>query len=219
MPAARIRRPAIALGERCCRRKFAAVAVPVSSRRQAELLPRNIRDRHLLGNPRRRRREAQRTAADPPVPHVEPAEPVPTKTAPGRAEGRRSSPGRMPRDRPPLRFTSPPAAPISANVSGRSRSRRPTPGRRACAPPSRRARRTPGRARLHLRDNARPRDSSHPRQSRLFGMAGTLTPPPDPGKHWLFGYALPASTGGTCGSCWSETRHRRCWTSTPNGSY
>lgn len=27
-----------------------------------------------------------------------------------------------------------------------------------------------------------------------------ITPPPDPGKHWLFGYALPAGTGGTCGT-------------------
>jgi hypothetical protein len=26
-----------------------------------------------------------------------------------------------------------------------------------------------------------------------------ITPPPDPGKHWLFGYALPAGTGGSCG--------------------
>lgn len=26
-----------------------------------------------------------------------------------------------------------------------------------------------------------------------------ITPPPDPGKNWLFGYALPAGTGGTCG--------------------
>jgi hypothetical protein len=27
-----------------------------------------------------------------------------------------------------------------------------------------------------------------------------ITPPPDPGKHWLMGYALPAGTGGTCGT-------------------
>lgn len=27
-----------------------------------------------------------------------------------------------------------------------------------------------------------------------------ITPPPDPGKHWLFGYPLPAGTGGTCGT-------------------
>jgi len=26
-----------------------------------------------------------------------------------------------------------------------------------------------------------------------------ITPPPDPGRHWLYGYALPADTGGTCG--------------------
>lgn len=26
-----------------------------------------------------------------------------------------------------------------------------------------------------------------------------ITPPRDPGKHWLFGYALPTGTGGTCG--------------------
>ena len=33
------------------------------------------------------------------------------------------------------------------------------------------------------------------------GFSGwrVLTPPPDPGKHWLLGYGLPAGTGGTCG--------------------
>jgi hypothetical protein len=27
-----------------------------------------------------------------------------------------------------------------------------------------------------------------------------ITPPPDPAKHWLVGYPLPAGTGGTCGT-------------------
>jgi hypothetical protein len=27
-----------------------------------------------------------------------------------------------------------------------------------------------------------------------------ITPPPDPGEGWLFGYPLPAGTGGTCGT-------------------
>jgi hypothetical protein len=33
------------------------------------------------------------------------------------------------------------------------------------------------------------------------GFAGwrVITPPRDPGKHWLFGYTVPAGTGGTCG--------------------
>jgi hypothetical protein len=32
-----------------------------------------------------------------------------------------------------------------------------------------------------------------------------ITPPPDPGEHWLFGYALPAGTGGTCGKLTDPT--------------
>lgn len=34
---------------------------------------------------------------------------------------------------------------------------------------------------------------------RGFTHWRVITPPPDPGKHWLFGYSLPAGTGGTCG--------------------
>jgi hypothetical protein len=35
--------------------------------------------------------------------------------------------------------------------------------------------------------------------SQAFTGWRVITPPPDPGKHWLFGNALPAGTGGTCG--------------------
>jgi hypothetical protein len=35
---------------------------------------------------------------------------------------------------------------------------------------------------------------------RGFKHWRVITPPPDPGQHWLFGYALPAGTGGTCGT-------------------
>jgi hypothetical protein len=37
-------------------------------------------------------------------------------------------------------------------------------------------------------------------QSQGFQRWRVITPPPDPGKGWLFGYALPAGTGGTCGT-------------------
>jgi hypothetical protein len=35
---------------------------------------------------------------------------------------------------------------------------------------------------------------------RGFTHWRVITPPSDPGRHWLFGYALPAGTGGTCGT-------------------
>jgi hypothetical protein len=35
--------------------------------------------------------------------------------------------------------------------------------------------------------------------SQGFSGWRLITPPPDPGKHWLFGYALPAGAGGACG--------------------
>jgi hypothetical protein len=35
--------------------------------------------------------------------------------------------------------------------------------------------------------------------SRGFAGWRVITPPPNPGKHWLFGYPLPVGTGGTCG--------------------
>ena len=37
-------------------------------------------------------------------------------------------------------------------------------------------------------------------ESQGFRAWRVITPPPDPGKGWLFGYALPAGTGGTCGT-------------------
>jgi hypothetical protein len=37
-------------------------------------------------------------------------------------------------------------------------------------------------------------------QSQGFRGWRVITPPPDPGKGWLFGYALPAGTGGNCGT-------------------
>lgn len=37
-------------------------------------------------------------------------------------------------------------------------------------------------------------------ESQSFQAWRVITPPPNPGKGWLFGYALPTGTGGTCGT-------------------
>ena len=44
------------------------------------------------------------------------------------------------------------------------------------------------------------RDARTVLASQGFSGWRVITPPPDPGKHWLMGYALPAGTGGTCGT-------------------
>jgi hypothetical protein len=93
-----------------------------------------------------------------------------------------------------------PADRTNANISAKSRYRRPIRRRpRGCVTSSAPwlASKPSATASLPTCSQNKPGACCNAKASR----GGTvITPPPDPGKGWLFGYPLPAGTGGTCGT-------------------